>query len=89
MHSPILKRSVSIRGHKTSVALEDQFWQSLREIADARNMTLASLLGEIEANRETANLSSHIRLFVLEYYCARGQVGAAARSRRTSEPLNC
>jgi predicted DNA-binding ribbon-helix-helix protein len=92
MRSPVLKRSVSIRGHKTSVTLEDQFWQGLREIAEARNITMASLVDEIDASRETTNLSSNIRLFVLGYYCGRGQVAGGAPNQSaqlTSEPLNC
>jgi predicted DNA-binding ribbon-helix-helix protein len=66
--SPISKRSIVIAGHKTSVSLEDEFWNSLKEIAGERNMTLQELVGAIDADRQHANLSSAIRLFVLGVY---------------------
>ena len=65
MKSPIVKRSIAIDGHKTSVSLEDAFWQRLKEIAGGRNMTLSDLVAAIDAEREHGNLSSAIRLFVL------------------------
>ena len=68
MKSPISKRSIVIAGHKTSVSLEDEFWNSLKEIAGERNMTLQELVGAIDADRQHANLSSAIRLFVLGVY---------------------
>jgi predicted DNA-binding ribbon-helix-helix protein len=66
--SPISKRSIVIAGHKTSVSLEDEFWDSLKEIAAERGMTPAELVAAIDGNREHANLSSAIRLFVLGVY---------------------
>jgi predicted DNA-binding ribbon-helix-helix protein len=66
--SPISKRSIVIAGHTTSVSLEDEFWNSLKEIARERNMTLQELVGAIDADRQHANLSSAIRLFVLGVY---------------------
>jgi predicted DNA-binding ribbon-helix-helix protein len=63
MKSSIVKRSVVIEGHKTSVSLEDQFWSALKEIAHARQMTLSKLISKID---EAGNLSSAIRLFVLD-----------------------
>jgi len=72
MRSTIIKRSVAIGGHKTSVSLEDVFWQSLREIAEQRGTTLSSVLDDIDAHRKNSNLSSHIRMFVLDYSRARG-----------------
>ncbi len=83
MKSLVSKRSIVIAGHKTSVSLEDQFWNSLKEIAGERNMTLAELVGAIDADRQHANLSSAIRLFVLSVY--RDQV--ASRQDRTREAL--
>ena len=71
MKSSVIKRSVTIGGHKTSVTLEDLFWQALHEIADTRRVPLKSLLDEIDLKRQTANMSSHIRLFVLDYYRSR------------------
>lgn len=69
MKSLVLKRSVVIAGHKTSVSLEDAFWKDLKEIANARKVTLSDLVGTIDADRTHANLSSAIRLFILNFYC--------------------
>jgi predicted DNA-binding ribbon-helix-helix protein len=74
MKSLVVKRSIVIAGHKTSVSLEDAFWRGLKEIAAARNMTLSDLVASIDGGRRQGNLSSAIRLFVLEYY--RSQTGA-------------
>jgi predicted DNA-binding ribbon-helix-helix protein len=66
--SPISKRSTIIAGRKTSVSLEYEFWNSLKEIARERGMTLGQLVAAIDADRQHANLSSAIRLFVLGFY---------------------
>ena len=71
MKSPVVKRSIVIAGHKTSVSLEDAFWRGLKEIAASRHVTLADLVGTIDTERQHGNLSSAIRLFVLEHYQAR------------------
>jgi len=63
LKSPVSKRSIVIAGHKTSVSLEDEFWNSLKEIAVERNMTLAELVAAIDGNRQHANLSSAISTF--------------------------
>ena len=68
MRSQVAKRLIVIAGHKTSVSLEDEFWKSLKEIAGERGMTLAELVAAIDGNRQHANLSSAIRLFVLGVY---------------------
>ena len=68
MKSPVIKRSIVVAGRKTSVSLEDAFWDGLKEIAYKRRMTLSALAGTIQAQRQQANLSSAIRLFVLEFY---------------------
>ena len=68
MRSQIAKRSIVIAGHKTSVSLEDEFWNSLKEITGERGMTLAELVAAIDGDRQHANLSSAIRLFVLGVY---------------------
>ena len=68
MRSTIAKRSVVIAGHKTSISLEDAFWNDLRRIAAGREMSVSDLVGSIDADRENANLSSAIRLFVLGVY---------------------
>ena len=83
MKSPVVKRSIVIAGHKTSVSLEDGFWLGLKEIAAGRKHTLSDLVASIDTRRAGGNLSSAIRLFVLEYYRdaarankAPGQAGA-------------
>lgn len=59
------KRSVSIAGHRTSISLESEFWDALRELATARGQSLQSLVAAIDADRNGRNLSSAIRIFVL------------------------
>jgi len=68
MKSPVVKRSIVIAGHKTSVSLEDAFWKGLKEIDDDRNMTLSDMVSAIDSDRHQGNLSSAIRLFVLDFY---------------------
>jgi predicted DNA-binding ribbon-helix-helix protein len=68
VRSAVLKRSIVIAGHKTSVSLEDEFWESLKEIAGERGVTLGELVRTIDGNRNHTNLSSAIRLFVLGFY---------------------
>ena len=65
MSGGIAKRSVMIAGHRTSVSLEEPFWEVLREIAAARGQSVQALIGTIDAGREGQNLSSAIRVFVL------------------------
>jgi predicted DNA-binding ribbon-helix-helix protein len=64
----VLKRSIVIAGRKTSVSLEDAFWSGLKEIAARRATTLSALIDEIDKKRQHANLSSALRLFVLDFY---------------------
>ena len=66
--SRITKRSITRNGHKSSVSLENQFWDCLREIAKSKMLTVSKLVEEIDRHRDGDNLSSAIRLFVLEYY---------------------
>ena len=66
--SSIVKRSIAVSGHKTSVSLEEEFWKGLREIAGERNAKISDLVASIKANRSESNLSSGIRLFVLGFY---------------------
>jgi predicted DNA-binding ribbon-helix-helix protein len=68
MKSPVVKRSIVIAGHKTSVSLEDAFWKGLKEIAGGRDMTLSEMVAAIDSDRQHGNLSSAIRLFVLDFY---------------------
>ena len=61
----IVKRSVSIAGHRTSISLEEPFWEALREIAERDQLSVQALIGRIDAERGEQNLSSAIRVFVL------------------------
>jgi predicted DNA-binding ribbon-helix-helix protein len=71
MKSLVVKRSIVIAGHKTSVSLEEAFWLGLKEIAQGQQMTLSTMVGDIDTNRQQGNLSSAIRLFVLNSVRAR------------------
>ena len=62
----VVKRSLSISGHRTSVSLEEIFWSELRAIAERRAQSVASLVAEVDAARGEANLSSALRVFVLQ-----------------------
>jgi predicted DNA-binding ribbon-helix-helix protein len=70
-----------IAGHKTSVSLEEAFWSGLKAVALARHTTLSDLVGAIDAERQHGNLSSAIRLFVLEYYRARVTPGGRLKRK--------
>jgi predicted DNA-binding ribbon-helix-helix protein len=74
----ISKRSLAIAGHRTSISLEEAFWQGLREIARRRQTSVAALVAEIDAGRGAANLSSAVRVFVL----------ASASLRQAESPAN-
>jgi predicted DNA-binding ribbon-helix-helix protein len=77
MKSLVIKRSIVVDGHKTSVCLEDAFWNGLKEIAKWRDETLSNLIASINANRQHPNLSSAIRLYVLGFYRDQYEAGAA------------
>ena len=68
MKSSVVKRSIVIDGHKTSVSLEDLFWTDLKKIAHIQRATLSELVTKIDGAREQGNLSSALRLFVLHHY---------------------
>ena len=70
MKSPIIKRSIVIKGHKTSVSLEDAFWHDLKLIAAAENRSLSDLISSVDDDRQRGNLSSALRVFVLAQYQA-------------------
>jgi predicted DNA-binding ribbon-helix-helix protein len=70
MRSQVVKRSIVVAGHKTSVSLEDAFWSGLKEISNERNMSLSESVAAINSQRQHSNLSSAIRLFVLDFYRA-------------------
>ena len=80
MKSPVVKRSIVVAGHKTSVSLEAAFWNGMKEISGLRNVTLSELVGEIDGSRQQGNLSSAIRLFVLGYFRSRAMTSQDAKS---------
>ena len=92
MKSPVIKRSIVINGQKTSVSLEDAFWSGLKEIAHGQQASLTNVVAEIDKARQGGNLSSAIRLFVLDRVRARGTSGHTIvsshdrKGRRTRRP---
>src|SRR5437899_10872186 len=81
MKSLVFKRSIVVASHKTSVSLEDAFWNGLKEIARERHMRLSELVAEIDAQRQLGNLSSALRLFVLDFYRTQLSHGKEGRDR--------
>lgn len=79
MKSPVVKRSIVIATHKTSVSLEDAFWTALKEIAVERDLTLSDLVAAIDGERKHGNLSSAIRIYVLDHFRALGEASRGAR----------
>jgi predicted DNA-binding ribbon-helix-helix protein len=82
MKSAVIKRSVIIGGHRTSISLEDPFWRHLKEIARADGWTVSKLIAEIDGSRQHGNLSSAIRLFVLEHFRANSNFAEPAAAAR-------
>jgi predicted DNA-binding ribbon-helix-helix protein len=82
MNSPVVKRSIVVGGHKTSVSLEEAFWNGMKEISGKDGRTLSQLVSEIDGNRQQGNLSSAIRLFVLDHF----RTSAQPRSSEASLP---
>jgi predicted DNA-binding ribbon-helix-helix protein len=86
-NSSVIKRSVIRNGHKSSISLEDQFWDALREIAEHEQMAISTLVAHIDHHRTTSNLSSAIRVFVLDHFRhgdrseRAGAVAAAPKNR--------
>lgn len=66
MAKPDLKRSLTIAGHRTSLSLEPEFWDALKQAAAAQSKSLAALVGEIDQARDGRNLSSAIRVWILQ-----------------------
>jgi predicted DNA-binding ribbon-helix-helix protein len=85
MKSQIVKRSVVIDRHKTSVSLEDSFWNDLKEIAHYQRVTVSKLLETIDKGRQ-GNLSSAIRLFVFDQVRRHGDFWQYSRDRRLGKP---
>ena len=79
MKSSVIKHSIDIDGHKTSVSLEDEFWDGLREIAELQRVTVSALTKRIDNERRDCNLSSAIRVYVVKHFKAQAAASAAAR----------
>lgn len=71
MKSSVVKHSIVVDGHKTSVSLEEDFWNGLKEIARAQQVSLSELISRIDSGRKQSNLSSAIRIFVLQSFRSR------------------
>ena len=84
MNSPVVKRSVVIDGHKTSVSLEEPFWNDLKELAYVQRMTVSKMIGQIDKGRQHSNLSSALRLFVLDQVRTHGDPWQYSRVRKAS-----
>ena len=80
MQSTLLRHSIFINGRKTSVSIEDAFWRSLKEVAHERRETLSNLIAKIDVHRQHNNLSSAVRLFVLDW--ARDRASAQVPKQR-------
>jgi predicted DNA-binding ribbon-helix-helix protein len=85
MKSFVIKRSIVIAGHRTSVSVEDAFWEGLKEIAKQRREGLAQLVASIDADRQHDNLSSAIRVYVLGFYRDQHQRGAVLDPQNLGE----
>lgn len=69
MNTRPVKRSLTLRGHRTSVSLEDAFWNAFKDIAEEKNQPINALAADIDAERELeTGLATAIRLFVLDHY---------------------
>ena len=82
MQTAVIKRSIVLDGHKTSVSLENEFWNGLRDIAGKENISLSTLVGKIDRERNSCNLSSAIRVHVFSYFRAQ-----ADRLETSQRPL--
>jgi predicted DNA-binding ribbon-helix-helix protein len=85
LRSRVLKRSIVVGRHRTSISLEDVFWNELREIAHRRGVHLSELVGHIDGERQHCNLSSAIRMFVFEH--ARGRAESVQNAKSEPEQI--
>ena len=86
MRSVVIKRSVLINGRRTSISLEDEFWEALREIAAQRRVRLPKLVEQIDQHRNNINLSSAIRVFVFSHFRkSEGKIDTEERTRRQTD----
>ncbi len=82
MKTAVRKHSIYIRRRKTSISMEDDFWFGLLKIAAAKKTTVPALVGRIDGNRKTVNLSSAIRMFVFKFFKAYRNPKSHRRKRR-------
>ena len=87
MKSAIVKHSISVGGHKTSVSLEPPFWDGLKQIAERRSQTVSQVIAEIDSRRQQGNLSSTIRLYVLDHVRASAEANAETAPVRAVSPM--
>lgn len=80
-----VKRSFTIKGHRTSISIEGPFWDALRQAAAKEGVTLAALVAEIDAGRGEAGLSSAVRVWVLDYF-RKGRPAVASAAAGVAEP---
>jgi len=85
MHTANIKRSIVRNGQKTSVSLEDEFWQGLREIANTQKAKLSTLVRQIDQGRQGNNLSSAIRVFVFNQLRTQASAGAYTLPQQAAE----
>ena len=81
-----MKRSVVLAGHKTSISLEEAFWTCLKDIAHAQDLTVQEMVSQIDNARTQGNLSSAVRLFVLEHYRKKAKVIEIAVTTPEGQP---
>lgn len=89
LRSMVVKRSLLVGGHRTSVSLEGAFWDELRAIARERNVSVSQLVGRIDRDREHANLSSAIRVFVFEHHRNLHPAGSGIDVQKKSCQIEC
>ena len=84
MKSPVVKRSIVVAGHKTSVSLEEAFWNGMKEISGLRDMTLSELVGEIDSTASKAICLRRFVLLVLDYFRSRAIAAEPGTKRAAS-----
>ena len=82
LKSQVLKRTIILNGRKTSISLEEAFWTSLKEIAATKNLRASILVEAISGKSETSNLSSAIRLYILDFYQREYKKSSVRRSTK-------
>lgn len=83
----IIKRSLKIAGHSTSISLEEPFWRLLRHVAEARSLGIAALVEAIDRERQGSNLSSAVRVHLLEWLMSSGSVSLASLDFMASDDV--